>query len=59
MIKIAKNYKDAILVHHRVIYDYKMMSLSNYAQGLSDEAKKRYKEKTSIISGADPCRLVG
>ena len=27
VIKIAKIYKDAILVHHRVFYDYEMMSL--------------------------------
>ena len=35
VIKIAKIYKDAILVHHRVFYE--MMSLSNYAEGLSYE----------------------
>ena len=31
-----------------------MLSLSDYAETLPDEAKKRYKEKISLIGGADP-----
>ena len=31
-----------------------MSSLSDYAETLPDEAKKRYKEKLSIIGGVDP-----
>jgi len=31
-----------------------MLSLSNYAESLSDKAKKRHKEKLSIIGGVDP-----
>ena len=33
---------------------YGMLSLSDYAETLPDEAKKRYKEKISLIAGADP-----
>jgi len=29
-------------------------ALSPYAEGLSEEAKKRYKEKLSFIGGVDP-----
>ena len=31
-----------------------MLSLSDYAETLPDEAKKQYKEKISLIGGADP-----
>ena len=31
-----------------------MLSFSDYAETLPDEAKKQYKEKISLIGGADP-----
>ena len=31
-----------------------MLSLFDYAENLPDEAKKRYKQKISLIGGADP-----
>ena len=40
-------------MHHLIDTKCRMSRLSSYAEGLSDEAKERYKGKLSIIGGID------